>query len=90
VLTFAFKGLEHIRKSQVVQVGPARWEVRVVPMARFGVADQQRLVDNVHHLVDPDVFVKIVLKDDLPNTAEGKFRWVVNEYQPGPKRNRPE
>jgi phenylacetate-CoA ligase len=73
-----------------VQVGPARWEVRVVPMARFGPADQQRLVDNIHHLVDPDVFVKIVLKDNLPNTAAGKFRWVVNEYQPGPKRNRPE
>lgn len=90
VLTFAFKGLEHIRKSQVAQVGPARWEVRVVPMARFGPADQQRLVDNIHQLVDPDVFVKIVLKDDLPNTAAGKFRWVVNEYQPAPKRNRPE
>jgi phenylacetate-CoA ligase len=89
VLTFAFKGLEHIRKSQVAQVGPARWEVRVVPTARFGPAEQQRLVDNIHQLVDPDVAVKIVLKDDLPNTAAGKFRWVVNEYQPEPKGNRP-
>jgi phenylacetate-CoA ligase len=90
VLTFAFKGLEHIRKSQVAQTGPGQWEVRVVPMDGFGPAGQQHLVDNIHQLVDPDVVVKIVLKDDLPNTAAGKFRWVVNECQPGPTRNRPE
>jgi phenylacetate-CoA ligase len=53
-------------------------------MPGFGPADQQRLVDNIRHLVDPLVAVKIVLKDDLPNTAAGKFRWVVNEYRPEP------
>jgi phenylacetate-CoA ligase len=90
VLTFALKGLVHIRKSQIAQVGPARWEVRVVPMDGFAPLDQQRLVDNIHQLVDPDVAVNVVLKDDLPNTAAGKFRWVVNEYQPGPTWNRPE
>jgi phenylacetate-CoA ligase len=85
VLTFAFKGLERIGKSQVAQVGPARWEVRLVPMGGFTAADQQRLVDNIHRLVDPDVSVKIVLRDDLPTTPAGKFRWVVNECQPGPE-----
>jgi phenylacetate-CoA ligase len=90
VLTFAFKGLQHIRKSQVAQTGPGRWEVRVVPTAGFGPADQQRLVDNIHQLVDPDVVVRIILRDDLPNSAAGKFRWIVNECQPGPPRNRPE
>ncbi len=88
VLTFAFKGLDTIRKSQVAQVGPASWEVRVVPMPGFSTADQQYLVDNIHHLVDPLVAVKVVLKDDLPNTAAGKFRWVVNEFRP--PRNAPE
>jgi phenylacetate-CoA ligase len=82
VLTFAFKGLEHIRKSQVAQVGAASWEVRVVPLPGFTPAHQQYLVDNIHRLVDPYVVVKVVLKDELPNTAAGKFRWVVNEYQP--------
>ncbi|MDL2358239.1 MAG: hypothetical protein QFF03_23575 [Pseudomonadota bacterium] len=82
VLTFAFKGLENIRKSQVAQVGPASWEVRVVPLPGFSYADQQYLVDNIHRLVDPHVAVKVVVKDDLPNTAAGKFRWVVNEYAP--------
>ena len=79
VLTFAFKGVENIRRSQVAQVGPAHWQVRLVPDAGFTAADSQKLVDNIHHLVDPRVKVEIVIKDELPNTAAGKFRWVVNE-----------
>lgn len=35
VLTFAFKGLTNIDKSQVAQVGPANWAVRVVPLPGF-------------------------------------------------------
>ncbi|WP_020651492.1 phenylacetate--CoA ligase family protein [Massilia niastensis] len=79
VLTFAFKGVEHIRRSQVAQVGPARWEVRLVPFPEFSAADQNKLVDNIHTLVDPHVDVKVVLATELPDTAAGKFRWVVNE-----------
>jgi phenylacetate-CoA ligase len=79
VLTFAFKGVQHIRRSQVAQVGPARWEVRVVPDPQFGAAERCQLIDNIHQLVDPDVQVEVVLRDALPETAAGKFRWVVNE-----------
>lgn len=82
VLTFAFKNMNSICKSQVAQVGPARWEVRVVPLPGFTGSDQQRLVDNIHQLVDPHVAVTVVLRDDISNTAAGKFRWVVNEFNP--------
>jgi phenylacetate-CoA ligase len=79
VLTFAFKGVEHIRKSQVAQVGPERWEIRLVPAPEFGEQDKRKLLSNVRQLVDAVVHVEVVLKEDLPNTAAGKFRWVVNE-----------
>jgi phenylacetate-CoA ligase len=82
VLTFAFKGLDHILKSQVAQVGPASWEVRLVPLPGFPATGRQQVIDNIHKLVDPHVRVAVVLKDDLPNTAAGKFRWVVNEFKP--------
>ncbi|WP_426174781.1 phenylacetate--CoA ligase family protein [Massilia sp. TWR1-2-2] len=82
VLTFAFKNMNSICKSQVAQVGPACWEVRVVPLPGFTATDQQRLVDNIHQLVDPHVAVTVVLRDDIPSTAAGKFRWVVNEFDP--------
>lgn len=79
VLTFAFKGVENIKKSQVAQVGPAHWQIRLVPLAGFAKSDEEKLISNIHQLVDPGVKVEVVLKDDLPNTAAGKFRWVVNE-----------
>lgn len=79
VLTFAFKGVQNIRKSQVAQVGPARWDIRVVPFPEFSAADQDRLIDNIHALVDAHVTVRVVLKSELPESAAGKFRWVVNE-----------
>jgi phenylacetate-CoA ligase len=82
VLTFAFKGMSNICKSQVAQVGPANWEVRVVPLPGFTAADRKQLVDNIHQLVDPHVAVSVVLRDEIPNTAAGKFRWVVNEFNP--------
>jgi phenylacetate-CoA ligase len=79
VLTFAFKGVEHIRKSQVAQVGPASWEIRLVPFPGFSSDDARQLVDNIHTLVDAHVEVRVALRDALPDTAAGKFRWVLNE-----------
>jgi phenylacetate-CoA ligase len=80
VLTFAFKGVQNIRKSQVAQVAPERWEIRLVPAPAFGADDGHKLVDNIHRLVDPGVNVDVVLRDEIPCTASGKFRWVVNEW----------
>jgi phenylacetate-CoA ligase len=79
VLTFAFKGVQNIKKSQVAQVAAERWEIRLVPAPEFGADDQHKLVDNIHKLVDPGVSVDVVLRDEIPCTASGKFRWVVNE-----------
>lgn len=88
VLTFAFKGLRNIRKSQVAQVAPERWEIRLVPTPAFGVDDQQKLIDNVRNFVDPGVQVKVVLRDEIPCTASGTSRWVVNEWIKAGQKNR--
>jgi phenylacetate-CoA ligase len=81
VLTFAFKGVSNIEKSQVAQVGREQWQIRLVPGAGFSEEDGRKLIDNVRTLVDPDVQVDIVLRESLPNTEAGKFRWVVNEWK---------
>ena len=88
VLTFAFQGLRNIRKSQVAQVGPEHWEMRLVPTPAFGVDDQQKLIDNVRKLVDPGVNVNVVLREEIPCTASGHFRWVVNEWIKAGRKNR--
>jgi len=79
VLTFAFKGVENIAKSQVAQVGDGVWQIRIVPMSGYTKSDEEKLVKNIHRLVDADVDLEVVIRDDIPNTSAGKFRWVVNE-----------
>lgn len=83
VITFAFKGLHNIEKSQVAQIGEGRWEVRVVPTHGFGADDRAALINNIHALVDPNISVTVVECMDIPRTASGKYRWVVNEWKSG-------
>jgi phenylacetate-CoA ligase len=80
VLTFAFKGLEHIRRAQVAQTGPGDWEIRVVPMPSYGEEQRRQLIRNVRELVDPTVRVSVVQVQDIPRTAAGKYQWVINEW----------
>lgn len=81
VLTFAFKGLSNIRKSQVAQVEQHVWEVRIVPENCFSDEDKNMLINNIHQLVDPLITVKVKMVDDIPRESSGKYRWVVNEWR---------
>lgn len=81
LVTFVFKEMRHIEKSQVAQVGPDRWQVRIVPAGEFGEADRQRLHRRFRTLVDPHLKIEIVLLPEIPRTAAGKYEWVVNEYR---------
>lgn len=83
VLTFAFKGVEHILKSQVAQVTRDCWQIRIVPGPAFSEVQELALVENIRQLVDKDIMVEIVLTSDIPNTSSVKFRWVVNEHEKG-------
>ncbi|MEJ0037129.1 MAG: hypothetical protein WDO68_13795 [Gammaproteobacteria bacterium] len=80
VVTFIFKSLHGIQRSQVAQVGAGAWEIRVVPAAGYGQAQRSRLVQNVRELVDPDISVTIREVDDIARTSAHKYRWIVNEY----------
>lgn len=82
IITFAFKGVANIDSSQVAQVGPAIWEVRIVPGAKYSNEDGEQIVRNIHESVDRGLAVKLVLRKNIERTAAGKYRWVVNEWKP--------
>ncbi len=84
IITFAFKGLAHIRKSQVAQLGPGRWEVRVVPEAGYSTPDGLRLLRNLDTDVSNKLDVTLRLVEDIASEPSGKFKWVVQEW-PGAK-----
>lgn len=79
LVTFAFKGLRNIARSQVAQIADGRWEIRVVPMQGYSAAERLALVKNVREMVDPGIDVTVIECQDIPRTAAGKYRWVVNE-----------
>lgn len=80
IITFALKGMEHISKTQMAQVGPGEWEVRIVPEAEFTKADEEKMLGNIRELVSDRVTARVRLMDDIPLQPSGKFKWVAQEW----------
>lgn len=73
-----FKGVTSITEAQVVQTSADRFVINVVPTADFGETDRDRLIDNFRrHAGGADV--EVVKLDQIPRTAGGKFRAVINQ-----------
>ena len=85
IVTFAFKGLTNIKKSQVAQTGPGKWEIRVVPESGYTRADGALLISNFSKYISPNITVEVRLVDDIALMPSGKFKWVSQEW-PGAKK----
>ena len=83
VIGFAFDGMHNIRKAQVVQDAADRWTIRVVPAPNYTAADGQRVLDKLAKQVSARVAATIEVVADIPKMPNGKFKWVVRNYQPG-------
>jgi phenylacetate-CoA ligase len=81
IVTFAFKGLDHIRKSQVAQTGPGQWEVRIVPDPQFGERDAEALLANFGKYISTRLHVSVRLVEDIALQPSGKYKWVAQEWQ---------
>jgi phenylacetate-CoA ligase len=80
VIGFAFDGMRHIEKAQVVQPGPDDWLIRIVPGAGYSGEDGQRVLDKLAAEVSSRVTARIELVDNIPLQPNGKYKWVVREY----------
>ena len=76
-------GVDNIEKAQIAQVGPKLLEIRIVPLPGFTVPDRELLVNNLHKFVDPEMKAVVAVVSDIPRTASGKYRSIVNEYIDG-------
>jgi phenylacetate-CoA ligase len=81
IITFAFKGLTNIEKSQVAQIADGHWEIRVVPLPGYGDFERASLKKNIEEMIDPGLRVTIVERSHIPRTAAGKYRWIINEWK---------
>jgi phenylacetate-CoA ligase len=83
VIGFAFDGMHNIRKAQVAQEAADRWTIRVVPGPNYTAGDGQRVLDKLAKEVSARVAATIEVVEDIPKMPNGKFKWVVRNYQPG-------
>jgi phenylacetate-CoA ligase len=79
VIGFAFDGMRHIEKAQVVQSAADGWRIRVVPGRGYTSEDGQRVLDKLATEVSPRVTAQIELVEHIPLQPNGKYKWVVRE-----------
>lgn len=76
-----FKADLPIREAQIVQEGPARLVVRVVPAPGFNATHAEDLSRRVRMRVGDSMAVVVEPVDRIPRTAAGKFRAVVRQFR---------
>jgi phenylacetate-CoA ligase len=82
LINYAFMGLEHIRKTQLVQQTLEHIVVRLVPDGAFSGRDRETLIANMKQYLGGGVRIDIELVDDIPREPSGKYRWVVSKIRP--------
>jgi phenylacetate-CoA ligase len=80
VVGFAFDGMRHIQKAQVVQPAADRWLIRIVPADGYTAADGQRVLDKLTAEVSARVTARIELVEHIPLQPNGKYKWVVRDF----------
>ena len=75
-----FVGLDHIVEGQVVQEATDRFRVHVIGDQSFDHGDEAEVVARMKQRLG-DVDVRVVLVDEIPRSAGGKFRAVVSELK---------
>ncbi|MBD3367982.1 MAG: AMP-binding protein [Candidatus Eisenbacteria bacterium] len=78
LLSYAFKGVPGIIRSQIVQHDPSEVTVRIVPDASFDAAAETTLTRELGRRLGRDVSVGIERVSEIPFSSRGKFRWVVS------------
>ncbi|MGB5108083.1 MAG: hypothetical protein WBP29_05945 [Candidatus Zixiibacteriota bacterium] len=79
LLTHPFKPLTSIQESQVIQESVDLLRVLVVRLPSYTENDTRYLVKELQLRMGAGTKIEIEFVDQIPRTANGKFRWVVSK-----------
>lgn len=90
-LGFLFKGVKHVRMSQLVQLSDGKLEVCIVPETDFTNTDKKQVERNLIDRIGEsniDFCIKLITEDEIRYTKRGKFKYIisfqtVNRYMGG-------
>jgi phenylacetate-CoA ligase len=83
VLTHPFKPMDCIEASQIIQKDYDRIVIRLVPRSDYTPSAGATLVRELRDRLGEDVSIEIELTDALPQSTNGKFKWVISEVSLG-------
>jgi phenylacetate-CoA ligase len=79
--TFWIKDIPGVHQLQIYQPDRESIEARVVPDARWSEEAARLLTARCHELLGP-MRVSIVLRDEIPVSPSGKYRFAISEVSP--------
>ncbi|SFD80761.1 phenylacetate-CoA ligase [Chitinophaga sp. CF118] len=77
----AYKGLEGIEKSQILQISENEFVVKMVINADYNVVVKKKFDKNLRERLGNDITIKMETVEDIPLSSNGKFRAVVRLFK---------
>ena len=80
-LGFVFKGVKHIKYSQLIQDANGLLAVRIVPEKGFTDTDKKQVEQNLVQRIgngNIDFNVELITEQDIKLSARGKYKFVIN------------
>lgn len=80
LLTFPFKPMKNIIKSQIVQEADGRVRIKIVKNRCYGNKDSQILLQGLRGCLGRESGIILEFVDDIARTENGKYRWVISRF----------
>lgn len=78
LLTFPFKPMKNIVKSQIIQDDFEHIRVKIVKNAFYNNDDSKVLLAGLLKCLGNDIKITLEFVDDIARTKNGKYRWVIS------------
>ena len=81
LLTFPFKPMRNIKKSQIIQDDVHAVKIKIVKNEQYSKKDSGLLIGGLKKCLGNDIKITLEFVDDIARTKNGKFRWVISNVQ---------
>ncbi|KON26551.1 hypothetical protein AC481_06970 [miscellaneous Crenarchaeota group archaeon SMTZ-80] len=78
LLTFPFKPMTNIKKSQIIQEDINTVRVKIVKNGKYCEENSRQLIERMKKCLGKSIEIKLEFVNDICRTENGKYRWVIS------------